>query len=204
VNENHRWYSKYDNGVRNYFNTGVVSLDMAYCQQCGTELTGGTQYCGDCGSEIGTNNESATGVDDHVDSEAEYNHPGENGFAVKHAIFVGLLALIPTIILAIILPGDFGAAGILGLPLFGYLGYKRPTVKSAFGRQSFWSAIMLFMSPIMMIIHTALFIGSETEGTAEEAGAAIGGTVLIVLAFLIGLPLGIAFYLLHSRYDIAD
>jgi ABC-type phosphate transport system permease subunit len=56
----------------------------------------------------------------------------------------------------------------------------------------------------MMIIHTAVFIESQTSGAAEEAGAAIGGTVLVILAFVVGLPLGIVFYLLSRKFDIDD
>jgi hypothetical protein len=144
-----------------------------------------------------------------VESDSEQQelptHPGEDGFALKHAILVGVLGLIPAIISAIVLPGSTGGIGLLlGIPLFAYLGYQRPTVKSAFGRQSFWSAVLLFISPLMMIIHTAVFIESQTSGAAEEAGAAIGGTVLVILAFVVGLPLGIVFYLLSRKFDIDD
>lgn len=139
-----------------------------------------------------------------TETKPTIQHPGEDGFAVKHAIYVSVLSLVPTFILVLVLPGDFASIGLFGFPLFAYIGYQRPTAKSAFGRQSFWSAIMLLISPIMVIIHTAMFIGSETEGTAEEAGATVGGTILIILAFIVGLPLAIAFYIFHNKYDIQE
>jgi len=71
-----------------------------------------------------------------------------------------------------------------------YLGYQKPTIKTAFGRLSFWTAIVLFMSPILLIIHTLIFTGG-TEGTVEAAGAAIGGAILVIGAFVIGIPVGL-------------
>jgi hypothetical protein len=171
---------------------------MSYCTDCGTEVQSGSGFCQECGTEIESTQESATKL-------PEPDHPGEDGFAVKHALIVSGLALIPAAILGIIAPGDLAVVGLLiGIPLFAYLGYQKPTTKSAFSRQSFWSAIMLLLSPLMMIVHTAVFIESETDGAAEEAGAAIGGTVLIVLAFLIGLPLAGVFYLAHKKTKLPN
>lgn len=101
-------------------------------------------------------------------------------------------------------PDLAGIAILAGIPLFAYLGYQRPTTKTMAGRLSFWMAILLFSSPVMMMIYTSVFVSNEAQGTAEEAGAAIGGTVLIGAAFVIGLPLGIAFYLLSNRWDLDD
>lgn len=171
---------------------------MTYCPDCGTEVKSGAGFCQECGLELESNQESTTETPEH-------SHPGEDGFAVKHALVVSGLALIPAAILGIITPGDLAAVGFLvGIPLFAYLGYRKPTTKSAFSRQSFWSAIMLLLSPLMMIVHTAVFIENETKGAAEEAGAAIGGTVLIVLAFLVGLPLAGVFYLAHKKTKLPD
>lgn len=171
---------------------------MTYCPDCGVEVQSGAGFCQECGSEIESTQESPTKV-------PEPSHPGEDGFAVKHALIVGGLALIPAAILGVITPGDLAVAGFLvGIPLFAYLGYQKPTPKLAFSRQSFWSAIMLLLSPLMMIVHTAVFIENETEGAAEEAGAAIGGTVLIILAFLVGLPLAVVFYLAHKKTKSPD
>ena len=182
---------------------------MAYCQDCGNEVQSGTAFCPECGAELNVATE--TQDDNPADTQAissndsQHTHPGENGFAVKHAVIVGLLGLIPAVILGIIAPGATGAAGFLiGIPLFAYLGYKKPTVKSAFSRQAFWGAVMLLISPLMMIIHTVVFIESEAGGAAEEAGGVIGGTILVILAFVVGLPLAGVFYLAHKKTKLPE
>jgi len=170
---------------------------MAYCQECGAENDQGAQFCKECGSEMG---ESETTTE-----QIEHTHPGEEGIAWKHLIIVGIISFLPAIILAIVLPGAVSAIGfIIAIPTFTYLGYQRPNGKTAFGRISFWTAVSLFMSPLFMLIHTAVFAESQAEGQFETAGAAIGGTVLIIAAFVIGVPLGIVFYFLSKRYDIDD
>lgn len=170
---------------------------MAYCPTCGTEIDQQAEFCSGCGNELDT---TETTVED-----TEYRRPDEDGIDWKHAVKVGCIALIPTLILALVLPGGAGGIGFLaGFPLFTYLGYQRPTIKTAFGRLSFWTAILLFMSPLFMILHTFIFAGTQAEGGAETAGAAIGGTILVIGAFVIGIPVGIGFYLLSNRYDIDD
>lgn len=168
---------------------------MVYCQSCGAEVASGAGYCSDCGTEIG---DGMT-----VAEQPTHEHPGEDGIAWKHLLKVGVIALLPAIVLAVVLPGAITGIGLLiGIPAFAYLGYQRPTVKTAFGRLSFWTAIALFMSPIFMVIHTFIFTESQTQGSAETAGAALGGTILVIAAFVIGVPVGIGFYLLSKRYSI--
>lgn len=170
---------------------------MSYCSNCGTEITERVDFCSECGTEVGS--EGA------VTAEEEYSHPGEEGVAWKHLLKVGVIALLPAIILAIALPSAVSGIGFLvAVPLFTYLGYQRPTAGTAFGRLSFWTAITLFMSPLLMIVHTFIFTETQTQGTAETAGAAIGGTILVLGAFVIGIPLGIGFYLLSRRYSIEE
>lgn len=206
---------------------------MPYCRDCGNEVQPNDKFCQECGGELNTaqtspaeephsrqvtgqgrdrsNPPQTTPTDNspHTQRNQTNNqhlsHPGEDGFAVKHAAIVGGLSLIPALISGIIIPGDFAAIGfIISIPLFTYLGYQKPTIKSAFSRQAFWSAILLLISPLMMIVYTVLFIGSETEGGAEQAGAAIGGTLLVILAFVVGLPLAGAFYIAHKKTKLPD
>ncbi|WP_246984690.1 zinc ribbon domain-containing protein [Halorientalis marina] len=179
---------------------------MVYCSNCGVEVAANKPFCGECGHEIdGESNESASStVESTSSSERVYQHPGKDGIAFGHLAKVAAIALLPSIILEIAMPGAVGGAGLLiGLPLFTYLGYQMPTIKTAFGKLSFWTAIVFFLSPILLIIHTLIFAGG-TEGAAEAAGAAIGGTILVVGAFVIGIPVGIGFYLLSNRYSIEE
>lgn len=180
-----------------YINGACIAwCTMVYCSACGNEVSQSVNACPECGEQI-----------DNIspkDGVAEYEHPGEDGVAWAHLLKVGAMALIPSVILEIAMPGALGGAGlILGIPIFTYLGYQRPTIKTAFGRESFWTSIVLFMSPILLVLHTIIF-ASGTEGDAEAAGAVIGGTVLVIGAFVIGIPLGIGFYLLSRRYQIED
>jgi hypothetical protein len=178
---------------------------MAYCHSCGAKIGASIDFCSECGAQV--TDGSSDGQVNNNSSTAEspaYSHPGADGIAWSHGLKVGAIALIPTIILEIAMPGAVGGLGlIIGIPVFTYLGYQRPTIKTAFGRLSFWTAIVLFMSPILLIIHTLIFAGGA-EGSAEAAGAAIGGTILVIGAFVVGIPVGIGFYLLSRRYEIED
>lgn len=178
---------------------------MSYCHSCGAELEASIDFCSECGEQV--NNRSSGAQTDKESSTAEspaYRHPGADGIAWLHAVKVAAIALIPTIILEIAMPGAVGGLGfVIGIPAFTYIGYQRPTIKTAFGRLSFWTAIVLFMSPLLLIVHTLIFAGGA-EGSAEAAGAAIGGTILVIGAFVIGIPVGIGFYLLSRRYEIED
>lgn len=182
---------------------------MPYCPDCGNEVPTDTAFCQECGNELSPTqtdrvNDSSSKQESQISTQ-RHLHPGEEGFAAKHAAFVGLLSVVPAIILGIITPGGLGAIGFLvGIPVFTYLGYQKPTIKSAFSRQAFWGAVMLLISPLMMIVHTAVFISSETDGGAEEAGAALGGTVLVLLAFFVGLPLAGVFYLAHKKTKLPE
>lgn len=127
-----------------------------------------------------------------------------NEFSIGHVISVGLLSVIPTFILIVILPSDFGSFGIFGFFFFAYIGYQCPNVKSAFGKQSFWSAIMLLVSPIMFIIETLLLIEGTSQGPLQTSGALLGGIFVNILAFVVVFPLGIAFYFLHKKFEIDE
>jgi hypothetical protein len=68
------------------------------------------------------------------------------------------------------------------------------------------ASILSFLLPVSAMIYTFVFAGKAIQGAeseAEEAGAAIGsflgGGVLIFFLFLIGLSLGIVFYILSRK-----
>lgn len=171
---------------------------MSHCTNCGSEVEGSVDFCPDCGEQVSHTPSNST------DSASVAEHPGEDGIAWGHLLKVGVIALLPSIILEIAMPGALAGAGLLlGIPVFTYLGYQRPTLKTAFARESFWTAIILFMSPILLILHTFIF-ASGSENSAEAAGAAIGGAILVIGAFVIGIPLGIGFYLLSRRYQVEN
>ncbi len=115
----------------------------------------------------------------------------------------GLLGLIPAFVayvMASIAGNDvYSLVFFVAIPVFGYLLYRVPTVKEQAGQMFFWLAIETLLTPLVLLVSTFVFTGSETAGGAETAGAVIGGGILIIAAFLIGIPLAGVFYLISRR-----
>lgn len=134
----------------------------------------------------------------------EYGHPGEDGVTRTHPRRTGATALIPSVIVGIATSAPSGGVSLtLEVHISTRLGYQMPTTKAAFGRGSFWSSIALSTSPMLLVLDAFIFAG-RTEGNAEVAGAMVGGTVLVVDAFVTGVPPGIGFSLPSRRYQTED
>ena len=187
---------------------------MPYCTGCGSEVSGMGSYCPECGAEIDSTDpeeQDSTVAAEEEPAEAETDEKSgldETGFDIKNAVIAALIGIIPAFGLyamtSIAFFDPIPAIFLIGIVVFGYLLYRRPTVKAMFGGASFWLAIESFLTPLALLIYTFSFASQETQTGAEQAGAAIGGFVLVIGAFVIGVPLGIVFYLASRKLDVDD
>jgi len=170
-----------------------------YCPECGTDA-GDASFCPDCGGELDQSGSAETDTE-----KSATGPPTEDGINWVHAGKAGLIGLLPAfgaymlISLANAASEPVVVAFFIGIGVFGYLLYKQPTTKAMFGGAFYWLAIEMFLSPLVMIIYTFTFASSQTSSDAGAAGAALGGGALTLMAFVVGIPLGIVFYLLSGR-----
>ena len=125
----------------------------------------------------------------------------------KQAITAGLLGLFPAIVAFMLITIAAGAE-TLGISIllialigFSYYFYQKSNIKRQASSMFFVLAIELLLSPLVFLIYTFVFAAENTAGDAEAAGAAIGGILLIGVAFFIGLPLAGVFYLISRKID---
>lgn len=170
---------------------------MPQCQACGCGISESNDVCPDCGEEI---KQVSSG-----NQEGKHKHPGEDGVAWKHLLKVIPMALVLSILVGAIIPGNNSGFGFLiGIPVFSYLGYQRPTTKTAFGRVSFWAATSLFMWPLLQILYALLQISYITLVGPINDFSLLGEGSKVIAAFVIGFPLGMLFYLLSRRYNLKE
>lgn len=187
---------------------------MTYCSNCGTELDEESAFCPDCGeslqANVGTENESNTSdptAQPETSSEpTETGVDEDSGIQWKRVGMSGMFSIIPAFIaymaLSIATGGDpVGIVFLFSLPLFGYLLYQRPTAKAMTGGMFYYLAIEFLLSPFIFLLYTVAFASESTSTSAGQAGAALGGFALTIAAFVIGLPLAIALYLVSRRLD---
>lgn len=182
---------------------------MAHCSNCGAEVSGTQSYCSKCGSELDLNEANGQdGVGDVSNGQANGNagesrNARQDSFDVKHAILAVAIGLIPAfglyVMTSVALFDPIPAVLLIGIVVFGYLLYRQPTIKAMFGGASFWLAVESFLTPLALLVYTFSFAAEEAGTGAEQAGAAIGGGLLILLAFVIAVPLGIVFYLVSGK-----
>jgi len=187
---------------------------MAYCPNCGTEIDGGAAYCSACGesveadvgSESKSENSTATAPSSSDTEPTDVLDDEDDGIQWRRVGMAAVFALIPAFIaymsLSLATGGDpVGIVFLLSLPLFGYLLYQRPTAKAMTGGMCYYLAIEFLLSPFVFLLYTIAFANENTATAAGQAGAAIGGLALTIGAFVIGLPLAIALYLVSRRLD---
>jgi len=181
---------------------------MAYCPDCGTEVDEQASFCESCGSELQTSNTTQEYNTGEPATSTDSEPVTDDGIDWKHAGVATLIALIPAfgvyMLISIATYSVSGLAFFVALPLFGYLLYQRPTGKAMLGGMCFWLAVEAFLSPVVMLFYTATYSAQETSTAAGEAGAAIGGGLLMIMAFVVGLPIGIVLYLVSRRLDVDD
>lgn len=97
-----------------------------------------------------------------------------------------------------------GGVFFLGFIVFAYLFYQKPTIKSQSSSMFFILSVESLLTPLMFTIYTFVFAAQETSGDLEQAGAAIGGVLLVGVAFLIGVPTAGVFYILYKKLGSAE
>lgn len=199
---------------------------MVYCPSCGEEVPSGATFCSECGNSLEKSGESEGESDpsgaspDVDDSGSEKTNNAESpsvnnedvrddgrnyGRMGKAVAFALIPAFIAYLSLSLASGGDpVGIVFFLALPMFGYLIYQREGAKAMAGGMSYYVAIEFLLSPFIFLLYTVAFASQETATDAGAAGAAIGGFALTIGAFVIGLPLAIALYLISRRLDPSD
>lgn len=86
-----------------------------------------------------------------------------------------------------------------GIPVFGYLFYRKGSVRGQLSGLFFWLAIETLLTPLMFLLYTFAFSNQQAMTQAGQAGAAIGGGILAVGGFVVGVPLAGVFYLLSRK-----
>lgn len=185
-----------------------------YCSSCGTELDDEAQFCSECGEPVEspteTQSERSTSTTiSEPESETAVVEDEDEGISWKRAGMAGLFALIPAFIayMAISLASGGDAVVIvffIAIPVFAYFLYQRRTAKAMTGGMCYFLAIEFLLSPFVFLLYTIAFASQNTSTAAGEAGAAIGGLALTIGAFVIGLPLAIALYLVSRKLDPSD
>lgn len=87
----------------------------------------------------------------------------------------------------------------VGIPVFGYILYRETTIRGQLGGVFFWLAVETLLTPLVFVLYTFAFAGDQTMTGAGQAGAAIGGGLLAIGAFIVGVPLAGVFYLLSQK-----
>ena len=195
---------------------GIIVSSMTYCSSCGAELTEGVAFCSECGEPVGddidveeeSDKSTETGTSESPTEPTEQFENESDGIHWKRVGMAGGFALIPAFIaymaLSLATGGDpVGIVFFIALPVFGYLLYQRPTAKAMTGGMFYYLAIEFLLSPFVFLLYTFAFASENTSTAAGQAGAALGGFALTVGAFVIGLPLAIALYLVSRRLDPA-
>lgn len=100
-------------------------------------------------------------------------------------------------------------AGWLMLVVFGLCFWKSKTLKVRDAVKHFQfktASILSFLLPVSAMIYSFVFTGMAVEGAGSEAeqvgsaiGGLIGGGIVIGLSFVVGLSLGITFYILSRK-----
>lgn len=180
---------------------------MAYCPNCGEEGDADASFCQNCGAELKTDDKT-TASDSAAEPTSEGVSESEQTINWRHAAAAVAFALLPAIGAylgaSIALYKAVGIVFVIALPAFAYLLYKRPTKKAMAGGMCFWLAIEAFLTPFILLIYTFVFASQETATGAEQAGAAIGGFIMVIVAFVVGLPIGIVLYLISRRLDPSE
>lgn len=183
---------------------------MRYCPDCGEEVTNNAAYCEACGSALDeASNESGGSQIENPGEETTHSDEEEQsrleGINWRHAAAAVVISLIPAfgayMMISVSTDTANGFIFFLAIPVLGYLLYRRPTTKAMFGGMFYWLSIEAFLLPVMFLLFTVVFATQETASGAEQAGAAIGGTLMMIVSFIIGIPLGIALYLVSSRLE---
>lgn len=200
---------------------------MPFCSQCGTEISSDSAFCRECGADLESQEQdlsdhSLTTDEEKISDSDDTDIPSPNttpdientddeieskdGINWSHAGIALFIAILPAFgaYVSVSLAVSSPVLWIFGvtIPIFGYLLYQRPSVKAMIGGMCFWLAVEAFLTPLTLLIYTFVFTSGQSMSAAGTAGAAIGGLILVVGAFVVGLPVGIVLYLISNRLDV--
>jgi len=183
---------------------------MAYCPECGTEVGAGDAFCGDCGASLddrqvgratgGSGSSSAAPETDEQTNETADDDGVDWNEGAKAAVIALPPAFGAYIGISIAANSPLVAVLLLSWPVFAYLLYQRPHGRAMIGGAFFWLSVETFLTPLVLLVFTFSYAAEESTATGQ-VGAAIGGSILVVVAFVVGVPVAIVFYLLSRRLD---
>lgn len=118
-----------------------------------------------------------------------------------------IVALIATFHVNLLTLGNSAGWGFLVLFILTvFLSYKKTNKEDIKEFQWKTASILSFLLPITSLIFSAIFTsksvlaaGSNAAQTGSAIGGFIGGGIVTVMAFIIGIPLGIVFYILSKN-----
>lgn len=179
---------------------------MPYCPECGAEVSEGASFCDSCGAELNVGTTDAEeDVPGPITEESSAGEVSAEGFDWRHAGGALGFALLPAfgayMLVSLAAYEVMPVVLLLAIPIFGYLIYRKETRNDMASGMFFWLAVEAFLSPLAAIVYTSSYSAAETTTAAEQAGAAIGGGIVTVLAFVVGLPVGIVLYLISRRLE---
>ncbi|WP_257627596.1 zinc ribbon domain-containing protein [Haloplanus salinarum] len=188
---------------------------MPYCPECGADVGESASFCQECGHALNgeskdiddqaatTGSQTSSTGGESADTGEEQEEEGINWGHAAKAVAVGFIPALGAYVgVSVAAYQAIGIVLVLGIPIFGYLLYQRSTVKAMVGGACFWLAIEAFLTPLALLIYTFAFASQESMTAAGQAGAAIGGIILVIVAFLVGFPIGVVLYLISRRLDV--
>jgi hypothetical protein len=177
---------------------------MSYCPECGAEVSTSASFCESCGEELEPTESKSTSEQSESKPETA-TATGPDGFDWRHAGAATGFGLIPAfgayMLVSMAAYEAIVPVFLFGIPVFGFLLYRRASKKAMASGMFFWIAVESFLTPLAAIFYTSSYSAKEAESAAEQAGAAIGGGIVTVFAFILGLSIGIVFYLLSRRLE---
>lgn len=119
---------------------------------------------------------------------------------VKALVFAIIPAFIGYFIIGLIATEPIIASLFILLGIFTYLFQLVEDTRKQASKMLFWIAVELLIMPFTILIFTVIFAGT-TGSAAGAAGATIGGTFLMIIAFVVGVPLAAISYIISTRLD---
>jgi hypothetical protein len=95
---------------------------------------------------------------------------------------------------------------VVALVLFIYLAVKKPLLGSVKYLQYKTLSVLSFLFPVSSVIFSVVLAdkavgqaGSGAEQAGVAIGSALGGGIVVFISFVVGLSLGIVFYLMSRK-----
>ena len=152
---------------------------MAYCSECGAEISSTAKFCPECGASLNTG-ESDTGSGETVAATGkspeptEFEDESEEGRNWKMVVVGAVLGLL---IGAFAAWATINIGSIAGIAFFvgwvggGYYVYQKPSISAGIGSGLYITALLMILTPLLFYIPNVL---GENDGTATGAGQFIG------------------------------